>query len=107
MSFENFIPLFYLNKTNPYLSLAECLLPEELIEYFEVVKVDKTAQTLDVKLEERDLGIEGYEVGAFRPNGFYEESTVRDYPVRGRKMTFHIRRRRWVELATGKSISKR
>ena len=94
-------------KKNPYLELAECLLPEELIEYFEVVKVDKTAQTLDVTLEERDLGIEGYEVGALRPNGFYEESTVRDYPVRGRKMTFHIKRRRWVELATGRSISKR
>lgn len=91
----------------PYIELAECLLPEELIEYFEVVKVEKTAQTLDVTLEERDLGIEGYGFGELRPNGFYEESTVRDYPVRGRKMTFHIKRRRWVELATGKSVSTR
>ena len=27
---------------NAYIELAECLLPEEMIEYFEVVKVDKT-----------------------------------------------------------------
>ncbi len=30
---------------NPYIELAECLLPEEMIEYFEVVKVDKTKET--------------------------------------------------------------
>ncbi len=41
------------------------------------------------------------------PNGFYEESTVQDYPVRGRKMTFHVKRRRWIDTRTGKSVSKR
>ena len=73
---------------NPYIELAECLLPEEMVEYFEVVKVEKTKETLDVTLEERDNGVDGYEAGQLRPNGFYEESTVQDYPVRGRKMTF-------------------
>ncbi len=92
---------------NPYIELAECLLPEEMVEYFEVVKVEKTKDTLDVTLEERDKGVEGYVDGQLRPNGFYEESTVRDYPVRGRKMTFHVKRRRWVEIETGKSVSKR
>ena len=62
---------------NPYIDLAECLLPDEMIEYFEVVKVEKTAQTLDVTLEERDLGIGGYQSGELRPNGFYEESRIR------------------------------
>ena len=94
-------------KKNPYIELAECLLPEEMVEYFEVVKVDKTSDTLDVTLEERDKGVDGYIDGQLRPNGFYEESTVRDYPVRGRKMTFHIKRRRWIDNATGRSVSKR
>ena len=48
---------------NPYIELAECLLPEEMIEYFEVVKVDKTTETLDVTLEERDNGVAGYDSG--------------------------------------------
>ena len=90
---------------NPYIELAECLLPEEMVDYFEVVKVSKTAESLDVTLEERDNGVEGYAPGQLRPNGFYEESIVRDYPVRGRKMSFHIRRRRWVEIETGTSVS--
>ena len=76
---------------NPYIELAECLLPEEMVEYFDVVKVEKTRETLDVTLEERDNGVDGYDSGQLRPNGFYEESVVRDYPVRGRKMSFHVR----------------
>ena len=92
---------------NAYIELAECLLPEEMIEYFEVVKVDKTTETLDVTLEERNNGVFGYESGQLRSNGFYEESIVRDYPVRGRKMSFHVKRRRWIEVETGKSVSRR
>lgn len=92
---------------NPYIELAECLLPEEIVEYFDVVKVSKTAETLDVTLEERDNGVDGYTPGQLRPNGFHAESIVRDYPVRGRKMSFHIRRRRWIEIETGKSVSRR
>ena len=87
---------------NPYIELAECLLPEDMVEYFEVVKVEKTYEALDVTLEERDQGIKGYESGQLRSNGFYEESTIRDYPVRGSK-----KRRRCVEIVTGKSVSKR
>lgn len=96
-----------MEKKNPYIELAECLLPEELVEYFEVVKVDKRAETLDVTLEERDKGVAGIAKEQLRPNGFYEESTVRDYPVRGRKMTFHVKRRRWIDTETGNSVSNR
>ena len=55
---------------NPYLELAEFLLPEEMVDYFEVVKVEKTPETLDVTLEERDNVVEGYNPGQLRPNGF-------------------------------------
>ena len=48
---------------------------------------------------------DGNAEGRFRPNGFYEESTVRDYPVRGRKMMFHVKR--WDIVAEGTRISKK
>lgn len=60
---------------NPYIELAECLLSEEMVEYFEVVMVEKTLETLDVTLEERDNGFEGYKPGQLHPNGFYEEAS--------------------------------
>lgn len=56
------------------------LLPEEMLEYFEVVKVEKTKDTLDVTLEERDNGVEGYGGGQLRPNGFYEEKYSKGLP---------------------------
>lgn len=76
-----------------------------MVEYFEVVKVEKSKETLDVTIEERDNGVEGYESSQLRPKGFYEESVIRDYPVRGRKMSFHVKRRRLDEIETGKSVS--
>ena len=76
-----------------------------MVKYFKVVKVSKTSDTLDVTLEERDNGVDGYLSGQLRQNGFYEESILRDYPVRGRKMSFLIKR--WVEIGTGKSVSRR
>lgn len=94
------------NEKNPYIELADCLLIEEMVEYFEVVKVEKSKETLDVTIEERDNGVERYESSQLRPNGFYEESVIRDYPVRGRKMSFHVKWRRWVEIETGKSVSR-
>ena len=63
-------------------------MPEDMVEYFEVVKVEEIPETL----EECDKGVDGNAEGRFRPNGFYEESTVRDYPVRGRKIMFQVKR---------------
>lgn len=37
---------------NPYIELAECLLPEDMVQNFEVVKVEKTKVALDVTHEE-------------------------------------------------------
>lgn len=62
---------------SPYTELAEYLLSKEMVEYFDVVKVDKTAETLDVTLEERDNGVAGFAEGRLRPNGFYEKITAR------------------------------
>lgn len=58
-------------------------------------------------LEERDNRVKDYKSGELRPNVFYEESIVHDYPLRDRKMSFHIKRRRWVEIEAGKSVSCR
>ncbi|WP_289745150.1 hypothetical protein [uncultured Bacteroides sp.] len=43
--------------------MAECLLPEEMVEYFGLVYFDETKETLDVTLEEHDDGVDGYKPG--------------------------------------------
>lgn len=32
-----------------------------------------------------------------RPNGFYPEALMSDFPVRGREVVLHVRRRRWLD----------
>ena len=46
-------------------------------------------------------------IPGFQGSNHSDLSIVRDYPVRGRKMTFHVKRRRWIDVETGKSVSKR
>ena len=38
-------------------------------------------------------------------NGFYEESTIKDFPLRDKKVVLHVRRRRWKDKE-GKSYSR-
>ncbi len=45
-------------------------------------------------LDERDNRTD--EMQDLRPNGFMEETVISDFPVRDKKKTLHIRRRRWL-----------
>lgn len=93
--------------TNLYIELARMVLPEGLADYYEITKIKSTESSMDITLEEIDNGVEGYAPSSLRPNGFYEEVLVRDFPLRGKKMTFHVKRRRWIVKATGRSVGKR
>lgn len=94
------------------------MFPSHLLEYFDLVDVrerpiaEKDRQGVEsgeliFHLEERDE-FRGREDGhTYRPNGFYEASRVRDFPLRDKKVTLLIRRRRWLDEATGRSVGNR
>lgn len=91
------------------------MFPAHLLEYFDLVGVEEKG------IAERDrMGVESGELifhleeqnefrspeegHEYRPNGFYEASAVRDFPLRDKRVTLLIRRRRWVDETTGKSV---
>ncbi len=82
---------------DPYMMLAKVILPSEMTEYFELVKVrtDEYAQEarLHLYLDEKDITPEGHT--DMIPNGFYEESCMNDFPIREYRTVLHVRRRRW------------
>lgn len=102
--------------TEIYKSIAALIFPKELLDYFDVTGVEtidipekdrKGLETGEVvfSLDEKNE-LRGKEEGhAYRPNGFYEESEVRDFPLRDKKVTLRIRRRKWVDETSGKSVS--
>lgn len=88
---------------NPYFELAQYILPCDLLTHFELSRVDELDSELHLYLEEKNLPPESDP--DLRPNGFHEESCIRDFPIRNHKVTLHVRRRRW-KTTTGKSVSK-
>jgi hypothetical protein len=87
------------------LSLMRYVLPAETVDYFDLVALQETADVLHIYLEESNIVPAEYKELPLLPNGFHEESMLKDFPLRDRKVVLHIRRRRWLD-ATGKSYSR-
>jgi len=91
---------------NPLLlSLVKYVLPKELVDYFELIHLEEIEETLHIHLDELNILPEKYASLELFPNGFYAESTLKDFPLRDRKVVLHVRRRRWID-AQGRSYSR-
>jgi hypothetical protein len=86
--------------------LASFILPEEIIDNFDIVEIEEKSGVLHIRLDEQAILPLGYTSDKVSPNGFFPTSSVYDFPIRDRKVILHIRRRRWVEKETGKSHSR-
>ena len=89
-----------------YKDLVELLLPEGVLDYFEVITIKKEGSHLRIYLEERDNIPEEYSKERYRSNGFLPEIKVKDFPIRDMFVTLHIKRRRWLLLDNGKKIKR-
>lgn len=85
-----------------YEGLASYFLPEGVLEYFEVSDFAEVPTSdknvlymteLHIYLDERDNRTP--EMAGSVSDGFGEESSLVDFPVRAKKAVLHIRRRRW------------
>jgi len=86
--------------------LLRYVLPKEIVATFELVNLQEEGELLHLYLDECNTVPEEYKEMSLIPNGFYEASTVKDFPLREKKVVLHIRRRRWVDKE-GKSYSRR
>ena len=46
-----------------------------------------------------------YKSGTVISHGFTDEKVIQDYPLRGKPVYLHVRRRRWYDKATGETFS--
>ena len=94
------------NTTLAYETLLRVILPEDILEVFEVSNVieehtgiiEETGmerRIIHIHLDERDL--RDKEWHDLRPNGFTEAHCINDFPIRDRKVILHVRRRRWLD----------
>lgn len=84
--------------------LIGVLLPDGLIEYFEIIKVDKNQGMYVIHLDEKNIPPAQYKGIKLESKGFYEPISVQDFPLRGKACFLQIRRRRWTVESTGEIV---
>jgi hypothetical protein len=88
-----------------YETLVRLLLPEGILDYFELVNVSQTPTGLNIYLEEKNIAPVGYENQRLESKGFLPETCIQDFPIRGHKVSLCIKRRRWEVLESGQVIT--
>ena len=92
--------------TFDYSTLVRYMLPEGILDYFEITKNDEEVtnekdetgtviRILHIYLDERDLRDKVWH--DMQPNGFTEPRLFNDFPQREHKVLLHVRRRRWLD----------
>jgi len=92
------------NQKEEIQDLLKLLLPEVIYAYFELVHTESSDQDVHLFLDEQHIPpkAEGYE-----SKGFTEQRIIQDFPLRGKPVYLHIRRRKWLEKETGQVITNR
>jgi hypothetical protein len=86
--------------------LLRALLPRELFDYFEIVRIEMDEASMDVHLDELNQPPEEYSTEKLISKGFREPVVIQDFPIRERAVYLHVRQRKWMVESTGKIVSK-
>lgn len=86
------------------MDLSPLILPDIIFRYFTCVHCQVEHNQIDLFLEEkmtRPIAPQH----KYTSKGFRDEVIIQDFPLRGKPVYLHIKRRKWLEEDTGKIIS--
>lgn len=88
-------------------SLLKYLLPEDLLEYFELIQVKESEDNmLSFYLDEKSIVPPEHKDKQLVSHGFDQAVTIQDFPLRQRGVYLVVRRRKWKDKVTGKIYSR-
>lgn len=87
-------------------SAWELLLPEGMLDYFEVTAAENVNDQYIISLTEKNLLPGEFPGHKLISKGFLEEVTVKDFPIRGKACFLKVQRRRWLNDDLGKVVSR-
>ena len=88
-----------------YKQLADLVLPTGILDFFDLNEIKQEEQSFHFYLEELPIRPVEYSEQKLTSKGFFNEIEVRDFPIRGKDVYLHIKRRRW-ENQEGASLSR-
>lgn len=87
-------------------NLLRAILPDVLIDNFEIVNFEKSDSRFDIWLDEKKIQLRAdkfnNKVVAY---GFGAYHAIQDFPLRGRACYLHVRKRKWFDEDTGEIFS--
>ncbi len=86
--------------------LLQLLLPEGILEYFAVTRIHQDHKEIWIYLEELNVTPVEYAQEQLISKGFMEESSVQDFPIRGKAVRLFVKRRRWYNNSTGQYVTR-
>lgn len=89
-----------------YLDLLKLFLPDILVEHFDLTQSNQEGETLHLYFDEHNKPPIEYASKILISKGFHDEITVQDFPLRGKRVFLHIRRRRWTDKQTNDIIQR-
>ena len=89
-----------------YIELLKLILPEFLVQHFDLVKTDKKNEVMHLYFEERNVIPQEEHHPVLISHGFYDESTIQDFPLRGNAVYLHVKRRRWLDKNTREVVKR-
>ncbi len=78
------------------------LLPGVIYDYFELVHTEVSDVDVHLFLDEQ---YNSPKAVGYESKGFTEQSIILDFPLRGKPVYLHIRRRKWLEKSSGKVLT--
>jgi len=73
--------------------LLELYLPKSLLEHFDLVRIEKRKEGIELWFDEKDTPPQSEQT--MQSKGFVPAKELRDFPIRGKPCYLKIRRRRW------------
>lgn len=89
-----------------YLDLIKLVLPQLLVDHFDLIKSSKEIEVLHLFFEERNIPPQEESKRVLISKGFHKEVTVQDFPLRGNTVFLHVKRRRWIDKQTNEVIQR-
>lgn len=86
-------------------TLVSYILPSWVELHFEVVSIESVSGKLEIGLDELNISPPVDEGKKLESKGFLPVVHLEDFPLRGKAVLLKVRRRKWKDPSTGKTIT--
>ncbi|MEZ7503733.1 transposase [Flavobacterium sp. Arc2] len=86
------------------IDLLKFMLPDFLIENFEIISATNSEENLHLYFEEKATPRKEFDAVELVYKGFLDEITIQDFPFRGKFVYLHIKDSGWTNEITSKII---